>query len=173
MTYEQRLMAQRTQKDAFFKTHPQSPLSDEQQATFTGLRYYPPNAALDLTMTVTPFETQDEIAVETTTGDVRQYVRFGEFRFMVDGAEARLTIYDTPHGWFLPFVDAGVNVETYGAGRYVEPEELAGGKFHIDFNLAYNPYCAYNDQYSCPLTPFENRLKVAIRAGEMILGVKS
>ncbi len=169
LTTEQ-LLAQRRQKDDFFRRHPQSPLTDAQQAAFSGLRYYPPNPALDLIVEVTPFADQEEIVVETTTGDVRHYTRYGEFRFMVDGVEARLTIYDTPHGWFLPFVDAGVNVETYGAGRYIDPEELPGGKFHIDFNLAYNPYCAYNDAYSCPLTPFENRLKVAIRAGEMLPG---
>jgi hypothetical protein len=162
------LLAQRRQKDEFFERHPQSPLTDAQQAAFVGLRYYPPNPALDLIVAVTPFTEQEEIAVETTTGDVRQYVRYGEFRFTVDGEEARLTIYDTPHGWFVPFVDASANVETYGAGRYIDPEEMPGGKFHVDFNLAYNPYCAYNDAYSCPLTPFENRLKVAVRAGEMI-----
>ena len=171
MTSDQ-LVAQRRQKDDFFKRHPQSPLTDAQQTAFAGLRYYPPNPALDLIVEVTPFAEQEEIAVETTTGDVRQYVRWGEFRFTVDGEEARLTIYDTPHGWFLPFVDAGANGETYGAGRYIDPEELPSGRFHVDFNLAYNPYCAYNDAYSCPLTPFENRLKVKIRAGEMIWEVK-
>jgi hypothetical protein len=169
MTPDQ-LLAQRRQKDEFFKHHPQSPLTDAQQATFIGLRYYPPDPALDLIVAVTPFAEQEEIAVETTTGEVRQYVRYGEFRFTVEGEEARLTIYDTPHGWFLPFVDANANGETYGAGRYIDPEELPGGRFHVDFNLAYNPYCAYNDAYSCPLTPFENRLKVAIRAGEMSPG---
>jgi uncharacterized protein (DUF1684 family) len=59
-------------------------------------------------------------------------------------------------------------METYPAGRYLEPEGLPNGKFLIDFNMAYNPYCAYNDAWSCPLTPFENRLKVPIRAGEKI-----
>jgi len=62
------------------------------------------------------------------------------------------------------------NKETYPAGRYLEPESLGGGKFLVDFNIAYNPYCAYSDRWSCPLTPFENRLKVPIRAGEKIFG---
>jgi len=60
------------------------------------------------------------------------------------------------------------NEETYGAGRYLEPETLPNGKFLVDFNLAYNPYCAYNELFSCPLTPWENRLQVPIRAGEKI-----
>ncbi len=68
----------------------------------------------------------------------------------------------------MPFVDSLANKETYGAGRYLEPEPTGQGKFRVDFNVAYNPYCAYNDRWSCPLTPFENRLKVPIRAGEGI-----
>jgi uncharacterized protein (DUF1684 family) len=167
-TAAERLLAQRQQKDDFFRRHPQSPLSDAQQAAFTGLRYYPYNPALDLVVTVTPFAEQTEIVVETTTGDQRHYTRYGEFRFSVGDASTRLTLYDTPHGWFLPFVDAGANRETYGAGRYLEPDALPDGTFHIDFNLAYNPYCAYNSAYSCPLTPPENRLSVAILAGEML-----
>jgi len=65
-------------------------------------------------------------------------------------------------------VDAGAGVETYPAGRYLEPERLDDGRFHVDFNQAYNPYCAYNDAWNCPITPAENRLKVAIRAGEKL-----
>ena len=82
------------------------------------------------------------------------------------GAVIDYTIYDAPHGYFLPFVDASAGVETYAAGRYLEPDEMDDGQFHVDFNMAYNPYCAYNDGWSCPITPAENRLKVAIRAGE-------
>ncbi|MCA9903361.1 MAG: DUF1684 domain-containing protein, partial [Anaerolineae bacterium] len=74
----------------------------------------------------------------------------------------------TDFGFFLPFADINANTEPYGAGRYLEPEHLGGNRFHVDFNLAYNPFCAYNAAYSCPLTPFENRLKVPIRAGEKL-----
>jgi uncharacterized protein (DUF1684 family) len=70
--------------------------------------------------------------------------------------------------FFLPFADSMAGSETYPAGRYLEVEELPGGNFLVDFNQAYNPYCAYNEQWSCPLTPAENRLKVPIRAGEKI-----
>ncbi|NIW46752.1 MAG: DUF1684 domain-containing protein, partial [Gammaproteobacteria bacterium] len=94
------------------------------------------------------------------------YQRFGTFDFEVEGEKATLTIYMNQHGFFLPFVDSLANEETYGAGRYLEPEPQPGGRFLIDFNLAYNPYCAYNERWSCPLTPWENRLKVPIRAGE-------
>jgi uncharacterized protein (DUF1684 family) len=161
------LIALRREKDQFFKASPQSPLSLDQQDTFTGLSYYEPNAALDLVVTVEPVSSADnEIMIETTTGDTRHYRRYGRFRFNAEGQDAELTIYEAPHGYFLPFVDASAGVETYIAGRYLEPDELDDGAFHVDFNLAYNPYCAYGDGWSCPITPAENRLNVAIRAGE-------
>ena len=106
--------------------------------------------------------------MQTSTGDVQVYTRYGRFRFEVEGQPAELTIYLADYGFFLPFVDALAGKETYPAGRYLEPEPLENGRFLVDFNLAYNPYCAYNDRWSCPLTPFENRLKVPLRAGEKI-----
>ena len=69
---------------------------------------------------------------------------------------------------FLPFADATSGNETYGAGRYLEIEMQNEGQLLVDFNYAYNPYCAYNENWSCPLTPAENRLSVAIRAGESL-----
>ena len=162
------LLAMRRQKDDFFKRHPQSPLTPEQQARFTGLSYYDPNPDLDLTVTVEPFPEQITMQMQTTTGSVQTFQRYGQFAFMVDGQEARLTIYLADYGFFLPFADAGAGQETYAAGRYLEPEHLGGSQFHVDLNQAYNPYCAYNNGWTCPVTPPENRLKVAIRAGEKL-----
>jgi uncharacterized protein len=158
----------RAQKDQFFKAHPQSPLSAEQQQTFQGLRYFPENPALRLVVPVEPFAQADTIEMQTSTGDTRSYVRYGRVRFQVDGQDAALTLYADGDMLFLPFADALAGVETYGAGRYLEPERLSDGRVLIDFNLAYNPYCAYNDDWSCPITPLENRLKVPIRAGEQM-----
>lgn len=158
----------RAEKDEFFASHPQSPLTAEQKKTFNGLSYFPENPALRLKVAVEEFPKREAIEMQTSTGDVQRYQKYGKFKFKVEGQEAELTIYASEHGYFLPFVDSLANKETYGAGRYLEPEPLGGGKFLVDFNLAYNPYCAYNDNYSCPLTPFENRLKVPIRVGEKI-----
>lgn len=162
------LSEQRRQKDHFFKAHPQSPLTLAQQAAFDGLRWYPPNPALDLTVTAEPFTEQTQVQVQTTGGTVQTFTRWGQFTFEVDGQPARLTLYEADYGFFLPFVDSGAGTETYPAGRYLEPEYLGNGRFHIDFNQAYNPYCAYNDGWTCPITPPENRLKVAVRAGELL-----
>jgi uncharacterized protein (DUF1684 family) len=165
---EAQTLAARRQKDQFFKTDPQSPLTPEQQAQFTGLRYYPYNPALVLRVTAQPFADGKFVPIQTTTGDLRSYKRFGEFTFDVDGQPARLTLYEADYGFFLPFVDAGAGTETYPAGRYLEPEYLGDNTFLIDFNDAYSPYCAYGPGWSCPITPAENRLSVAIRAGEMM-----
>jgi uncharacterized protein (DUF1684 family) len=162
------LLSFRRQKDEFFATHPQSPLRRNQKLEFQGLNYFPENPALRLDVPVDVFPDQPEMEMQTSTGDVQAYRRFGRFHFVVDGEPVSLVIYVNEQGYFLPFADALAGQETYPAGRYLEPELLPNGLFRVDFNLAYNPYCAYNDRWSCPLTPPENRLKVAIRAGEKI-----
>jgi uncharacterized protein len=158
----------RAEKDRFFKTDPHSPLTREQKHSFNGLNYFPENLALRVQATVEEFPQKEEIEMQTSTGDVQRYQRFGRFTFSVDGQPAELTLYQTEDGFFLPFADSLANSETYGAGRYLEPEPQPDQTFVIDFNLAYNPYCAYNEMWSCPLTPFENRVKVPIRAGEKV-----
>lgn len=161
----------RREKDFHFKNDAHSPFTPEQKQAFAGLSYFPENSALNLEVEVEPIVPPDTIEMQTSTGDVQVYKRFGRFSFTVDGQSAELTIYAGEHGFFLPFVDALANQETYGAGRYLEPEFLGGTRFRVDFNLAYNPYCAYNENWSCPLTPFENRVKVAVRAGEKLFQV--
>ena len=162
------LTAFRAEKDEFFGSHPQSPLTPEQRHDFTGLEYFPESDALRLEVKVEPFSDQQPMQMQTSTGGVQMYVRYGRFQFQVDGQPAELTIYQNENGFFLPFVDSLGGKETYPAGRYLEPEPLPGDRFLVDFNLAYNPYCAYNESWSCPITPAENRLKVPIRAGEKL-----
>ena len=158
----------RAEKDEIFKSHPQSPLTAEQKKTFTGLSYFPEEESLRLEVQVEPLDDDRQMQMQTTTGGVQLYHRHGRFKFPVDGETAELTIYRSEHGYFLPFVDSLAGEETYPAGRYLEPEELPDGRFLVDFNIAYNPYCAYNEAWSCPITPAENRIKVPIRAGEKI-----
>jgi hypothetical protein len=158
----------RTEKDEFFGRHPQSPLTPEQKRGFTGLQYFPENHALRLEVRAGPLLDQQPMQMQTSTGGVQTYVRHARFKFQVDGQEAELTIYQNENGYFLPFVDSLAGTETYPAGRYLEPEQLPGNRFLVDFNLAYNPSCAYNEMWSCPITPAENRLKVAVRAGEKL-----
>lgn len=158
----------RASKDEFFAHHPQSPLTVEQKQGFDGLDYFEENPDLQLEVQVEKFPEQEQVVIQTSTGQTQTYTRYGKFRFAVNGEQTELTLYAGDHGFFLPFADSLAGEETYPAGRYLEPEPLPGDRFRVDFNLAYNPYCAYNEMWSCPLTPPENRLPVPIRAGERI-----
>lgn len=158
----------RRQKDAFFRDHPQSPLTPEQRRSFHGLRYYDEEPSLRVVAAPEPYDEQELVPMQTSTGEPARYLRWARIRFTVEGREASLTLFRDPGSGdiFLPFQDANAGGETYGAGRYVEVEALPGGDVVVDFNYAYNPYCAYNELWSCPLPPPENRLRVPIRAGE-------
>ncbi len=158
----------RRMRDAFFKNDPNSPLTEEQKAVFTGLKYFPENPELKFTLSLEPIPDEAPVQMQTTRGGVQEYTRYGRIRFSVEGEQATLIVFQSENGFFLPFVDGLKGTETYPAGRYLEPVELGGGKFLVDFNQAYNPYCAYNEQWSCPMTPPENHVKVPIRAGEKL-----
>jgi len=166
--YQTELTDYRQMKDEFFANDPGSPLSKQQKSLFKGLRYFPPNKTLHFELKLEPFDEYVEVELQTSTGDVQSFHRHGKIHFTVDGQPAQLTVYANEHGLFLPFADSLAGTETYPAGRYLEPHALDDGRLLVDFNLAYNPYCAYSPHWSCPLTPFENRLKLPIRAGEML-----
>lgn len=158
----------RDSKDRFFRTDRQSPLTREQKIGFAGLAYYPESTPLRVEAELAEPPNRDTITLETSTGDTQTYQRAGIVHFDVDGQPAQVTLFATEHGdgFFLPFRDATSGNETYGAGRYLEVDPPTNGRVVVDFNNAYNPYCAYNAQWSCPLPPIENWLKVPIRAGE-------
>lgn len=158
----------RHQKDLFFGHHPESPLNPAQKREFTGLEYFPEAPELRFELPIERYADPETIQIQTSTGDVQSYQRYGKIHFSVNGQIVILDIYANHYGLFLPFVDSLAGEETYPAGRYLEPELLPDGKALVDFNQAYNPYCAYNDAWSCPLTPAENRLDVPIRAGEKL-----
>ena len=175
------LIAQRQEKDRFFKSSPYSPLTPQQQALFDHLNYYDPNPALAFDLAPEAFPDKANIKMQTSTGDTRYYQRWGMIKFPVDGKDAELTLYYNPGdgNFFVPFMDATSGNETYDAGRYVEVERQPDDRIHIDFNEAYSPYCAYNEPlelstaagrepqlWNCPIPPKENRLTVPIRAGE-------
>lgn len=158
----------RRSKDQFAGQDDQSPLTPEQQKDFHGLNYFDENPSLNLVLDVDTFDKPETIEMQTSTGDIAEYIRWGRVSFDVEGESAELTLYKDSdgHSVFLPFADATSGSETYGAGRYIDVLVSHDGKASVDFNYAYNPYCAYNEMWSCPLTPSENRLKVPIRAGE-------
>lgn len=174
--YVRTINEQRRQKDHFFAASPQSPIPyDERHQAFSGLAYYPPDPAFHVAAEVVPFEDPDFVELATSTGEMRPQARYAELRFQLGGLQYRLYGFEDPHvhhthELFVPFRDKTSGPENYGAGRYLEVEldHHANGAHTaiIDFNLAYNPYCAYSPHYSCPIPPRENTLSVAITAGE-------
>ncbi len=156
----------RADKNRFLRSNPNSPITD--RANFTGLNYYPVNPAFRFVLRLNRATKPEPLTLPTSSGDERPLWRIGVVSFEIDGQTAQLAVYqgEADDGLFVPFRDATSGVETYGAGRYLEPEEAGPDEIVLDFNLAYNPFCAYANHYSCPLPPAENHLAVAIRAGE-------
>ena len=170
MTEATELEEFRAAKDAYFRDDPASPLPASTRWTFRGLAYYPEAPALVFEVTPEPFDEVEAVVMGTSDGETREYGRWARVRFAVDGTEQWLTVFRQPDSGdlFLPFLDAGAGSETYGAGRYLDLPVLEGGRLLLDFNYAYQPYCAYSTAYSCPIPPAENRLGVHIRAGERL-----
>lgn len=170
MSTTSRLSGYRERRDAFFREHANSPLTDEQKATFTGLTYFPENPDLNLILDIDESGpgVGERIQVGTLSGDVKEYVRAGRIHFESDGQPVTLTVFrDVERGrYFMPFRDGTAGKETYSVGRYIDPKARPDGRLVVDFNMAYNPYCAYNTGWTCPIPPFENITKAPIRAGE-------
>ena len=160
----------RESKDEFFANDQNSPLTPQQREHFRSLEYYPENPGFRFEVVLEEFPEHEKEPTEiiTSTGDSNTQIRWGKFSFVVDGQEVSLTVFRDAdeEEFFLPFADSTSGSETYGAGRYLDVVALHDGSYLIDFNYAYNPYCAYNEQWTCPIPPAENRLPVAIRAGE-------
>ena len=166
----------RAEKDSAFKFDNHSPIPKEERNDFNGLKYFEPDTKYYVTAKFTKYENPDTLKITTTKpDDIRTMLRYGEFRFTIEGKEYVLQGYvnaDSRKSFyvFLPFTDLTTGKETYEGGRYLDIEFAPGDTACVlDFNLAYNPYCAYNSRYSCPLVPLENNLNVKILAGEKTL----
>lgn len=157
----------RREKDDVFRTDPGSPLTPAQRARFGGLSYFPFDPSLRVVAPLDLHVTRVEVALQTTGGDVEPYLRVGVVGFWVGTRATQVTVFRSRSGeLFVPFRDTTWGVETYAAGRYVEAERLPDDHVLLDFNYAYNPYCAYNARWRCPIPPAENDMDVPIRAGE-------
>ncbi len=158
----------RSEKDHVFAHDPRSPLSPAQRRTFDGLAYYPENPALVITAKVERSADAKTVRILTTKGREQVYHAYGVVEFSLEGRPARLTLYasDGSPSLFVPFRDATSRDETYGGGRYLEVDPHGDDEVILDFNYAYNPYCAYSSQWECPVPPAENWLSLPIRAGE-------
>ena len=148
---------------------------EEAAPEFAGLSYFDPDERYQFEIErPLPYEGTEPVEFEMTTSDgrIRNAFRAATLPFEFEGEALRLHAYrfaGSPEGsLFVPFQDATSGTETYGAARYLDLEVEEDGSVLLDFNLAYHPYCAYNEAYSCPLPPAENRLPVRIEAGERL-----
>lgn len=165
----------REARDALFGAHPQSALDREQRANFRGLEYFGYDPALRFLVPLEKDVEAEVLEFQLSEDGLVRAERFGKVRFGLQGEECALSLYwllGYGGGVFLPFRDATSGAETYGGGRYlldtIKHADLGrvGEAVVIDFNDAYNPSCAYNPRWVCPLSPQENRLNIPIRAGE-------
>ena len=169
----------RRAKDDYLLHDPSSPIPREHRAQLGGLPYFEPEPALRFVVPLELYRNPDVVQVQDTGGNTRSFFRWGAFHFEVDGEPCTLQAYKSPgsESLFVPFRDSTNGESTYGAGRYLDlyedrdqvaaPESPRdGGRWTLDFNLAYNPYCAYSEHYVCPFVPPENHLTCAIPAGE-------
>ncbi len=164
----------RVSKDISFKKDYNSPIPEPVKARFRGLEYYPVNLKYRLRLPLHKYPESPPIEIVTSAGTVRQARKYGYFEFEMESKPCTLQVYkllDTaqryPRYLFLPFMDLTTGKETYAGGRYLDFEENESDIYDVDFNLAYNPLCAYGKPgYNCPIPPAENRLEVPIRAGE-------
>lgn len=165
----------RKERDELFRRHPQSPLSEEALARSGGPRYYDYDPALRYVLLVEYDVKPEVMEVHLREDGLMRLRRFGKVRFSVDDAEAALSLFWVSGyggGVLLPFRDATSGRDTFGGGRYVldtiKHADLGSedGRLVVDFNFAYNPSCAYDPRWHCPLAPPENHLPVEIWAGE-------
>lgn len=165
--YSQQIKQEREKKDQTFKTGADSPLPDK--ASFNGLSYFPADPAYRVTARLEPFaDKTQKLVVRMSDGSEEVYDKFAHAVFNLNGETCRLLIVRVQDTYSILFRDATSGQETYGGGRYLEinPAQLTDSQVLLDFNTAYNPYCAYNPTYACPLPPAENKLTTAVKAGE-------
>lgn len=160
--------------NAEFKNPEESPLPDRFRIDFETLDFFEPDTNFIVTATLQRTPDALPFLMPTTTDRKSKEKVYGVVKFMLNGKEHALEIYQSPEliqekGYedylFLPFTDLTNGSQTYGGGRYLDLRIPEGNTITIDFNRAYNPYCAYNRKYSCPLVPAVNNLAVEVLAG--------
>ena len=169
--YVQSIERKRAEIDAFMRNGADSPITADDLANFSGLNYYPVDVAYRTRGKLERFADPETIEVLTSAGTFDPYTRYGLISFRVAGTGLTLEAWKpinivVSNRLFVVFADLTSGDETYGGGRYLDLFLDSDDTVMVDFNLAYNPYCVYNPEFVCPVTPLENRLSVAIRSGE-------
>ncbi len=173
--YIDKIVEHRDNKNHEFIDKEKSPLTTEKLKIFKGLQYFPVNKKFRARGIFLRDSIQNIFKMKTSTQRQPEYSKYGEIMFLINTNTFKLTVYQNielikepgyENYLFIPFRDITSGDETYGGGRYLDFRIPETDSVTIDFNLSYNPYCAYNHKYSCPIPPAENSLPVKILAGE-------
>ena len=159
----------RSDKDENFRNSDESPNKDK--ASFKGLNYYSFNKDYIIDFALEKAEKTETVDIKMTDGTTEKLILFGKIKGELKDFTIALSIYQRENGdFFLPFKDKTAPTETYGGGRYLDLplKNAKNNQLRVDFNLAYNPFCAYNEDFACPIPPAENTLPIRIEAGEKL-----
>jgi uncharacterized protein (DUF1684 family) len=170
-SYIERVSAERADKERMFRESADSPIPPGKQEELLPLSYFPIDSSYSAPAVLKLSEDRPVFEMPTSTGKMRKMERVGVLEFTLGGDQRSLGAFVETGTrrvtrLFVPFSDLTSGSETYAAGRYLDLDPTSTGLYEIDFNRAYNPYCAYNETYDCPYPPPSNRLKIPIRAGE-------
>ena len=148
-----------------------SPFHKKGDVPFAGLKFFDVDSTYKVMAKLTVFPFPEPYKMQMSDGSIQPYVKFAWANFNLKGIEQKVVLlkmedYMDENWFFLPFYDETSARESYGGGRFLEIDNDNTGVIEIDFNMAYNPYCAYNSDYRCPIPPIENRITVAVEAGE-------
>ncbi|MEX2232293.1 MAG: DUF1684 domain-containing protein [Cyclobacteriaceae bacterium] len=170
--YIKEIEKEREERDRFMRTSPESPFAKSEDV-YKGLKYYSPDIRYRIIANLLPVQQKKAVTLTTNDGKEQRYIEYAYAEFRLDGVLNKLLILEIADmgsfrgKLFLAFGDETSAMQTYGAGRYLDVTKTPGSStIKLDFNLAYNPYCAYDNSYSCPLPPRENILSIPIEAGE-------
>lgn len=171
-TYEEEIAGWRAEKDRYMRSG-ESPVSAPKRDAFPPLPYFPIASTFRVPAALEVVRTDDVIEMSLSSGERRKMRRVGFLDFTLQGQPLRLTAFvdataNDMRRLFVPFGDLTNGAETYQGGRYLDLDRTATGIYDLDFNRAYHPFCVFNPEYICPVPPRENRLKVAVRAGEKL-----
>ncbi len=171
--YIAKIEKERAEKNEWFKTSPESPFNYKEKIPFHKLKYFDVDPAWVFHSKLYEYPVKDSLTIYGTKGEGRPTIKFGYIKFKVGGKEYKMNVYKSrarngKYYYSIWFTDKTTNKESYGVGRYIDFEKNPDPNFvyTIDFNLAYNPYCAYSPAYSCAIPSKDDYLDLAVTAGE-------
>lgn len=171
VSFERSIEKYRRELNMFMAKDEDSPLTEEQKENFKGLNFYPPSLDFKVRARLYVEENPEIIELPLTNGEQESYFKFAKAVFRLSGEKQEMILlkpvgYEDPNYILFAFYDETSADETYGGGRYINLTYKEKNHIEIDFNKAYNPYCAYNPEYICPIPLKENQINIAVEAGE-------